>query len=108
MDLLVVMPAGYELGQAFKIRLALPAPFAMDLLVRTPKNLHRLLDEGESFTTEIMTEGKVLYEKGYFINLASESLASTVNLAPAHPWPGGLASPWLRRSQLVPALPPRG
>jgi predicted nucleotidyltransferase len=62
-DILVVMPAAYELGQAFKIRLALPAPFPMDLLVRTPKNLQWRLAEGESFTAEIVNKGKVLYEK---------------------------------------------
>src|SRR3954467_6490028 len=43
-DILVVMPAHYELGQAFKIRMALPAPFAMDLLVVTPKRLQARLD----------------------------------------------------------------
>lgn len=62
-DLLVVMPARYELGQAFKIRVALPAPFPMDLLVRTPKNFQGRLDDGESFTTDIVTRGKVLYKK---------------------------------------------
>jgi predicted nucleotidyltransferase len=62
-DLLVIMPARNELSQALKIRLALPAPFAMDLLVRTPKNLQWRLEEGESFTTEVVTKGKVLYEK---------------------------------------------
>src|SRR5437763_8036813 len=62
-DILVVMRASYELGQAFMIRLALPAPFPMDLLVRTPKNMQWRLDEGESFTTEIVDKGKVLYEK---------------------------------------------
>src|SRR5438093_147224 len=61
-DLLVVMPTRYELGQAFKIRVALPAPFPMDLLVRTPKNLKWRFEEGESFTTEIVTRGKILYE----------------------------------------------
>src|SRR5207248_3147569 len=47
-DLLVIMPALDELYQALKIRLAVPAPFAMDLLVRTPKNLQWRLKEGES------------------------------------------------------------
>src|SRR5438477_768720 len=53
-DILVVMCAPYELGQAFKIRLALPAPFPMDLLVGTPNNIRRRLGEGESFLTEIV------------------------------------------------------
>jgi len=63
-DLLVIMPARNQLDQAFRIRLEVPAPIAMDLIVRTPRNLHRWLDEGESFHTEIVAKGKVLYEKG--------------------------------------------
>jgi uncharacterized protein len=63
-DFLVIMPTWDQLGQAFKIRWELPAPFAMDLLVRTPTNLGWRLEEGELFHTEIVTKGKVLYEKG--------------------------------------------
>lgn len=62
-DLLVIMPARNQLDQAFQIRRQLPAPFAMDLIVRTPKNLQWRLDEGESFHTEITSKGKVLYEE---------------------------------------------
>ncbi|MEX2138647.1 MAG: nucleotidyltransferase domain-containing protein [Pirellulales bacterium] len=62
-DILVIMPARNQLDQAFKIRLAISAPFPMDLIVRTPKNIAWRLKEGESFHTEIMTKGKVLYEK---------------------------------------------
>src|SRR5271166_4976464 len=62
-DLLVIMPAHNQHAQAVRIRGALPAPFAMDLIVRTPKNLGWRLAEGESFHTEIVTKGKVLYEK---------------------------------------------
>jgi len=63
-DILVVMPARNQLDQAFRIRLEVPAPFAMDLIVRTPGNLQRWLDQGESFHSEIVSRGKVLYEKG--------------------------------------------
>jgi len=62
-DLLVIMPARNQLDQAFKIRWELPAPFAMDLIVRTPKNLKWRLEEGESFHTEITSKGKVLYKE---------------------------------------------
>jgi predicted nucleotidyltransferase len=62
-DILVVMPARNQLDQAYKIRLAVPAPFPMDLIVRTPKNMNWRLKEGESFLTQIMSMGKVLYEK---------------------------------------------
>jgi predicted nucleotidyltransferase len=61
-DLLVIIPARNQLDQAFKIRWQLPAPFAMDLLVITPKEMKWGLDEGESFLTEITSKGKVLYE----------------------------------------------
>lgn len=63
-DLLVIMPARNELDQSFKIRWQLPAPFAMDLIVRTPKEMKWRLEEGESFLTEITSKGKVLYEEG--------------------------------------------
>jgi predicted nucleotidyltransferase len=62
-DILVVMPARNQHYQAYKIRLAVDAPFPMDLVVRTPANLAWRLAEGESFSTEIVTKGKVLYEK---------------------------------------------
>jgi predicted nucleotidyltransferase len=62
-DLLVVMPARNQHDQAVKIRLAFDAPFPMDLIVRKPKEWLWRLAAGESFSTEILTKGKVLYEK---------------------------------------------
>src|SRR5436189_5752977 len=59
-DILVVMPARNELDQSFKIRCAIRAPFPMDLLVRTPKNLQWRLEGGESFTTEVVSTDRVL------------------------------------------------
>src|SRR5947208_12724205 len=44
-DLLVVMPARNQLDQVVKIRRALPAPFPLDLIVRTPRNLKWRLEE---------------------------------------------------------------
>lgn len=61
-DLLVVMPARNQIDQAIKIRLALNAPFPMDLIVRTPTKLNRRLKYGDLFTTHIVTNGIVLYE----------------------------------------------
>ena len=60
-DILVIMPARNQLDQAFKIRLEVPAPFPMDLIVRTPKNMKWRLEEGDSFLGEIVAKGKVLY-----------------------------------------------
>src|SRR5262245_45667196 len=62
-DILVIMPARNQHDQAARIRRAVDAPFPMDLIVRTPRSLAWRLAERESFHTEIMTKGKVLYEK---------------------------------------------
>jgi len=63
-DLLVVMPAYNQHNQAVRILWRLAAPFPLDLIVRTPKEMQWRLAEGESFTTTIVSQGKVLYEKG--------------------------------------------
>ena len=63
-DILVIMPARNKHGQAVKIRTAVPAPFPMDLLVRTPEEMRRRLVDGDLFHTEILSKGKVLYESG--------------------------------------------
>src|SRR5262245_43970754 len=47
-DLLVVMPARNEHDQAVRIRRRLAAPFPVDLIVRTPKEMKWRLEEGES------------------------------------------------------------
>src|SRR5438128_9170916 len=62
-DVLVVMPARNQLDQAFKIHSTLLPPFPLDLIVRTPKTLEWRLQEGDSFLQEIISKGKVLYEK---------------------------------------------
>jgi predicted nucleotidyltransferase len=62
-DLLVVMPARNQHDQAVRIRWRLAAPFPLDLIVRTPKQMVWRLAEGESFLTTIVSQGKVLYEK---------------------------------------------
>jgi predicted nucleotidyltransferase len=63
-DILVVMPARNKHSQAVRIRAAVSAPFPMDLLVRTPQEMRRRLSEGDLFHTEIVSKGKILYEKG--------------------------------------------
>ena len=63
-DLLVIMPCRNELDMAVKITWELPAPFATDLLVRKPEQWLWRTQEGESFSTAILTKGKVLYAKG--------------------------------------------
>src|SRR5713101_3042831 len=62
-DLLVIMPARNQRSQSYKIRLALSAPFPLDLLVRTPETMRWRVEEGDSFLREIVAKGKILYEK---------------------------------------------
>jgi uncharacterized protein len=61
-DILVVMAARSLHGQAVKIRMEVPRPFALDLIVRTPADLQWRLANNDMFHTEIVTKGKVLYE----------------------------------------------
>ena len=63
--ILVIMPAYNQRSKAGRIRSAVPAPFPMDLIVRTPENLRWRLVEGDTFHTEIVSKGKVLYEKAH-------------------------------------------
>src|SRR6266404_8923859 len=63
-DILVIMPARNQGSKAGRIRWEVPAPFPMDLIVRTPENLRGRLAEGDLFHTQIVSKGKVLYEKG--------------------------------------------
>ncbi len=62
-DLLVIMPTWSQHSKAVQILLRLAAPFPLDWIVRTPKEMKWRLEEGESFGTTIVTQGKVLYEK---------------------------------------------
>jgi len=62
-DMLVIMPARNELDQAFKIRCEVPTQFPMDLLVFKPQHVKWRLEERESFLTEIIAKGTILYEK---------------------------------------------
>ena len=65
-DILVVMPARNQVSQAVRIRMALPdPPFPLDLIVRAPGKLRKRLEDGDSFTEEIVGKGTVLHEKGH-------------------------------------------
>jgi len=62
-DMLVVMThKGPAATQAARIRQQVRAPFALDLIVRSPQVLHRRIKLGDSFLKSVMDEGKVLYE----------------------------------------------
>lgn len=40
-----------------------PRPFPIDILVRTPREVEQALQEGDFFIREIVTRGRVLYER---------------------------------------------
>jgi predicted nucleotidyltransferase len=64
-DLLVIMEtdaSSKERSWAVS-RLLIPRPFPVDILVRTPQELKRALDKGDFFIRDILTHGKVLYER---------------------------------------------
>ena len=44
-------------------RLLQPRPFPLDLLVKTPEEVAQALDREDTFICEIMTRGRVLYER---------------------------------------------
>jgi len=43
-------------------RLLRPRPFPLDLLVKTPTEIAQALAQGDDFISEIVTQGRVLYE----------------------------------------------
>ena len=64
-DVLVVMrlPRGRrDVRQAATIRDRVPAPFPMDLLVRSPEQIARRLAQGDSFVAEVLRHGRLMYE----------------------------------------------
>mgnify|MGYP001176763456 CR=1 FL=1 len=62
-DLLVIMPLkGRGVHKAIEIGVRSPAPFACDLLVRSPQKIRQRLAWGDCFIQEILEKGKVLYE----------------------------------------------
>jgi hypothetical protein len=63
-DLLVIMRTSLKpTEQAVRICQAIEYYFGLDLIVRTPEMLERRLALGDSFLAEIMSRGKVLYER---------------------------------------------
>ena len=64
-DLLVVMnTTASSKDRSWAVsRLLMPRPFPVDILVRTPKEVKQALDKRDFFIHEILTQGKVLYER---------------------------------------------
>jgi uncharacterized protein len=64
-DLLVVVdpPAPSTERYLAVSRLLRPRPFPVDILVKTPDEIQRALASGDFFIREIVSQGKVLYER---------------------------------------------
>jgi predicted nucleotidyltransferase len=64
-DLLVVMKTrGRMIQRTWPVsRLLIPRPFPVDILVKTPSEVERSLNKGDFFIREIVTQGKVMYER---------------------------------------------
>ncbi len=63
-DVMVVMPFSKRsrVRPSLEIRRRISAGFPVDILVRAPEEITRRLQWGDSFITEVMTHGKVMYE----------------------------------------------
>jgi predicted nucleotidyltransferase len=64
-DILIVMESNERpTERATRVsRLLRPRPFPMDILVRTPEEIHRRLTIGDHFIEDILRQGKILYER---------------------------------------------
>jgi uncharacterized protein len=62
-DVLVIMPhRRHWTSQSVAIRMKVPAPFPLDLLVRSPAKVRERLRLDDWFMREVIEKGKVLYE----------------------------------------------
>ncbi|MEW5717401.1 MAG: nucleotidyltransferase domain-containing protein [Chloroflexota bacterium] len=64
-DLFVVMESDQRIRErAMELsEILYPRPFPVDIITRTPAELKERLESGDCFFKEIITEGKVLYER---------------------------------------------
>ena len=64
-DLLVIMKTRASLkDRSWAVsRLLMPRPFPVDILVKTPKEIEKALGAKDFFLKEILTRGKVLYDR---------------------------------------------
>ncbi|MFI5265034.1 MAG: nucleotidyltransferase domain-containing protein [Candidatus Kapaibacterium sp.] len=64
-DLLVIIRhIGDPKDTAFSIKNALPRPFPLDLIVRSPQEVQMRLEKNDFFIREILDRGTILYERG--------------------------------------------
>jgi len=64
-DLLVIMETkGSVLREAGEVSKAVPHPFPLDILVRTPSQIAEGVEEGDFFILDMLSKGRTLYEEG--------------------------------------------
>lgn len=64
-DVLVILRHKRGARPSLEIRRRVSAGFPVDILVRAPEDIARRLRDGDSFITEVMSKGRVLYESGH-------------------------------------------
>lgn len=64
-DLLVIMETEARPSDRYLAvsRLVCPRPFPLDIVVKTPDEISQALEKGDSFVRELITQGRVLYER---------------------------------------------
>ncbi len=62
-DLLVVIKTEAPKQMQMDINLSFRDPFGLDIMVRTPEEINHRIPLGDFFLREIVTRGKVLYER---------------------------------------------
>ena len=67
-DLLVVMNTSLSSRQQrLRISQAIsPRPFPLDIIVRTPEELEQRLKSGDPFLREVISQGRVIYERNSY------------------------------------------
>lgn len=66
LDLLVMLPfEGNSIDKSVEILLATRPRFSIDLLARTAQAIDYRLEIGDFFMQDVMSKGKILYEKIY-------------------------------------------
>lgn len=65
-DVMVIMPlTRSRVRPSLQIRRRISAGFPVDILVRTPREIAQRLRWGDSFITEVISRGRILYEASH-------------------------------------------
>jgi len=66
-DLLIIMQTPMSPAERYLSvsRLLRPRPFPVDILVKTPEEIREAIAQGDFFVREILSRGRVLYERSH-------------------------------------------